>query len=121
MDCELAQQKIALFAYAELPDDQCHLLEGHLGSCMRCQEELAAVQALQQAMALAPSEEPSANLLAQARMRLEEALDNMPRASWLTRIQQSMFRGIGMLGLAPVAASALLVLGLGFGAWGGRS
>jgi hypothetical protein len=119
MDCELAQQKIALLAYAELPDDQCHLLEGHLGSCKRCQEELAAVQALQQAMALAPSEEPSANLLAQARMRLEEALDNMPRASWLTRIQQSMFRGIGMLGLAPVAASALLVLGLGFGAWGG--
>jgi hypothetical protein len=119
MDCELAQQKIALLAYGELPDDQCHILEGHLGTCKRCQEELAAVQALQQAMALAPSEEPSANLLAQARLRLEEALDNMPRASWLTRIQQSMFRGVAMLGRAPVAASALLVVGLGSGAWGG--
>jgi anti-sigma factor RsiW len=81
MDCELAQQKIALLAYGELPDDQCHMLEGHLGACKRCQEELAAVQALQQAMALAPSEEPSANLLAQARLKLEEALDSMPRAS----------------------------------------
>jgi hypothetical protein len=70
-------------------------------------------------MAFAPSEEPSANLLAQARLRLEEALDNMPRAGWLTRFRQSMFRGIGMLGQAPVAASALLVLGLGSGAWGG--
>ena len=30
MECELAQQKIALFAYGELPDDQCHALEGHL-------------------------------------------------------------------------------------------
>src|SRR5271156_5507401 len=119
MDCELAQQKIALLAYGELPDDQCHILEGHLGTCKRCQEELAAVQALQQAMALAPSEEPSANLLAQARLRLEEALDNMPHASWLTRFQQSMFRGVGMLGRAPVAASALLVLGLSSGAWGG--
>ena len=119
MECELAQQKIALFAYGELPDDQCHLLEGHLGACKRCQEELAAVQALQQAMALAPSEEPSANLLAQARLRLEEALENMPRASWLTRIQESMFRGVAMLGRAPVAASALLVLGLGSGAIGG--
>lgn len=119
MDCELAQQKIALLAYGELPDDQCHILEGHLSTCQRCQEELAAVQALQQAMAFAPSEEPSANLLAQARLRLEEALDNMPRASWLTRLQQSMFRGIGMLGQAPVAASALLLLGLGSGAWGG--
>jgi hypothetical protein len=119
MDCELAQQKIALFAYGELPDDQCPALEGHLATCKRCQEEFAAVQALQQAMALAPAQEPSANLLAQARMRLEEALDNMPRTSWLARIQQSMFRGVSMLGRAPVAASALLVLGLGSGSWAG--
>jgi hypothetical protein len=119
MECELAQQKIALFAYGELPDDQCHALEGHLARCTRCQEEFAAVQALQQAMALAPAQEPSANLLAQARLRLEEALDNMPRSSWLMRVQQSMVRGVSMLGRAPVAASALLVLGLGFGGWAG--
>jgi hypothetical protein len=119
MECELAQQQIALFAYGELPDDQCHALEGHLAACKRCQEEFAAVQALQQAMALAPASEPSANLLAQARLRLEEALDSMPRTSWLMRIEQSMFRGVGMLGRAPVAASALLVLGLGSGSWAG--
>jgi hypothetical protein len=119
MDCELAQQKIALFAYGELADDQCHLLEGHLAICKRCQEEFAAVQALQQAMALAPPVEPSANLLAQARLRLDEALDTMPRSSWLMRIQQSIARGASILGRAPVAASALLVLGLGFGGWAG--
>jgi len=119
MDCELAQQKIALFAYGELPDDQCHLLEGHLVTCKRCQEEFAAVQALQQAMALAPTVEPSANLLAQARLRLEEALDTMLRSGWLMRVQQSMFRGVSVLGRAPVAASALLVLGLASGSWGG--
>jgi anti-sigma factor RsiW len=119
MDCELAQQKIALFAYGELPDDQCPALEGHLATCKRCQEEFAAVQALQQAMALAPAQEPSANLLAQARLRLEEALDTMPRTSWLMRVQQSLFRGVGTLGSAPVAASALLVLGLGTGGWAG--
>jgi hypothetical protein len=119
MECELAQQNIALFAYGELPDDQCHLLEGHLGACRRCQEEFAAVQALQQAMALAPTLEPSANLLAQARLQLEEALDSMPRSSWLMRAQQSFFRGASMLGRAPVAASALLVIGLGTGGWAG--
>jgi hypothetical protein len=119
MECELAQQQIALFAYGELPDDQCHALEGHLAACKRCQEEFAAVQALQQAMALAPASEPSANLLAQARLRLEEALDSMPRTSWLMRIEQSMFRGVSMLGRAPVAASALLFLGLGSGSWAG--
>ena len=119
MGCELAQQKIALFAYGELADDQCHALEGHLVTCKRCQEEFAAVQALQQAMALAPTQEPSANLLAQARLRLEEALDSMPRSSWLMRVQQSIFRGVSMLGRAPVAASALLVLGLSSGGWAG--
>jgi hypothetical protein len=119
MDCELAQQQIALFAYGELPDDQCHALEGHLAACKRCQEEFAAVQALQQAMALAPAPEPSANMLTQARMRLEEALDSMPRSGWLMRVQQSIFRGIHMLGRAPVAASALLVLGVSAGSWGG--
>ncbi|MGC2399863.1 MAG: hypothetical protein WA510_08770, partial [Acidobacteriaceae bacterium] len=92
---------------------------GHLTSCKRCQEELAAVQALQQAMVLAPAQEPSANLLAQARLRLEEALDNMPRAGWLVRLQQSMFRGVSVLGRAPVAASALLVVGLGCGGFAG--
>jgi hypothetical protein len=119
MDCELAQQKIALFAYGELPDDQCHLLAGHLTTCKRCQEEFAAVQALQQAMSLAPPLEPSANLLTQARLRLEEALDTMPRSGWLMRLQQSIFRGVTMLGRAPVAASALLVLGLASGGWAG--
>jgi putative zinc finger protein len=119
MGCELAQQNIALFAYGELPDDQCHALEGHLVTCRRCQEEFAAVQALQQAMALAPTQEPSANLLALARLRLEEALDSMPRSSWLMRVQQSIFRGMSMLGRAPVAASALLVLGVASGGWGG--
>ena len=119
MDCELAQQKIALFAYGELPDDQCHLLESHLALCKRCEEEFTAVQALQQAMSLAPALEPSANLLAQARLQLEEALDNMPRAGWITRAQQSFYRGLATLGQAPVAASALLVLGLGGGGWAG--
>src|SRR5271156_5053581 len=111
MQCELAQQNIALFAYGELPDDQCHLLEGHLTTCQRCQEEFAAVQALQQAMSLAPTLEPSPNLLAQARVRLEEALDTMPRSGWIMRVEQSMLRGVSMLSRAPIAASALLVFG----------
>ncbi len=119
MECELAQQRIALFAYGELPDDQCPELEGHLATCARCQEELAAVQALQKAMSLVAATEPSVNLLAQARLQLDEALDNMPRAGWLIRVQQSLFRGVSMLGRAPVAASALLVLGLTSGGWAG--
>jgi hypothetical protein len=39
----------------------------------------------------------------------------MPRSGWITRIQQSMFRGVSMLSRTPVAASALLFLGLAAG------
>ena len=119
MDCELAQQEIALFAYGELPHDQCPALEGHLATCHRCQEEFAAVQALQQAMALAPAQEPSANLLAQARLRLEEALDNMPRGGWLLRFSQRFSQGMGRLRAAPVAVSTVLVAGLTVGGLSG--
>ena len=119
MKCELAQQNIALVVYGELADDECHALEQHLAGCMRCQEEFEAVKALHQAMALAPIEEPSANLLAQTRMRLEEALDNMPRNIWLVRAKQAIVAGLATLGRAPVAASSLLALGLGLGAFSG--
>jgi hypothetical protein len=119
MECELAQQKIALFAYGELPDDECHALEGHLVSCKRCQDELAAIQSLQEALALTPVVEPTPNLVAQARLRLEEALDSVPPLGWLERLRQSIVRGTAMLGRAPVAASALLVVGLGCGGWAG--
>lgn len=119
MKCELAQQNIALVVYGELADDECHALEQHLAGCMRCQEEFEAVKALHQAMALAPLEEPSANLLAQTRMRLEEALDNMPRNIWLMRVKQAIVAGVATLGRAPVAASSLLALGLGLGAFSG--
>lgn len=119
MKCELAQQNIALAVYGELPDDECHALEQHLSTCTRCQEEFEAVRALQQAMAFAPLEEPSANLLAQTRMRLDEALENLPPASWMTRLQQAIASGLATLGRAPVAASALLVLGAGLGGFSG--
>jgi HEAT repeats/Putative zinc-finger len=119
MKCELAQQNIALAVYGELPDDECHALEQHLSTCTRCQEEFEAVRALQQAMAFAPLEEPSANLLAQTRMRLDEALENLPPASWMTRLQQAIVSGLATLGRAPVAASALLVLGAGLGGFSG--
>jgi HEAT repeats/Putative zinc-finger len=119
MKCELAQQNIALLAYGELPDEECHELEQHLATCNRCQEELEAVRALQRAMAFAPVQEPSANLLAQTRLRLEEALDNMPRNGWIFHVRRSILGGIASLGRAPVAASMMLALGLGFGAISG--
>jgi hypothetical protein len=119
MKCEEVQKNIALAAYGELPDDQYHALEQHLAVCRDCQEEFAALTALQQAMALAPIEEPSANLLAQTRMRLEELLDAVPPRGWWTRAGQSMRGAMIVLGRAPLSAAALLLLGLSLGGFSG--
>jgi hypothetical protein len=119
MKCELAQEKITLAVYGELPDESSPELEQHLAGCEDCRRELEAVRALQNAMYLLPVTEPSANLLARARLKLEDAIDNLPRQGLLVRLAQNFLSGAGHLRTAPVAASALAVLSLGAGVIGG--
>lgn len=119
MNCQMAQENIVLAVYGELPDDRAHQLEQHLAQCERCRQEMEAIAGLQKAMSVLPVEEPSPSLLARTRLRLDEALDALPHASFLLRRWQSFRRGFGRLQSAPVMASALLVLGLGAGTWGG--
>ncbi len=119
MKCEVAQEEIALAVYGELLDDRKHQLEQHLAECAECRRELEGVQALIKTMALLPVEEPSANLVARTRLRLEEALDAMPRGGWLQHFAQRFMQGMGQLRAAPVAVSAVLAAGLTVGGVGG--
>jgi hypothetical protein len=119
MTCEHAQEIIALAVFGELPDESRPQLELHLSQCEACRQELQAVEALAKAMSLLPAEEPTANLMARTRMKLADALDAMPNAGWLLRFCQGFTQGMGKLRAAPVAASALLLAGLGAGAYGG--
>jgi Putative zinc-finger len=119
MNCELAQEHIVLAVYGELPDDRAHQLEQHLAGCERCRQELEAIAGLQKAMAVLPMAEPSPNLIARTRVRLDEALDAMPSGGFFRRTGQALHRSFGRLLSAPVMASALLVAGLAGGGWGG--
>jgi Putative zinc-finger len=119
MKCEQAQENIALAAWGELPNDLKLQLEEHLAECQTCRDELEAVQGLVKAMSLTPAEEPSANMMARARMRLEEALDALPRESLLVRMSQRFTLGMSQLRSAPVMVSMLLMLGVAAGAYGG--
>jgi hypothetical protein len=119
MKCEQAQQNIALAVYGDLPDDASHQLEQHLNECEACRHDLETMQALHRAMSLYPMEEPGANLLANARMKLEEALDAVPAAGWMQRVAQSFFNSASRMAAVPVMATALLVLGLGAGGYAG--
>ncbi len=119
MTCEQAQESIALAVYGELPDEERHLLAEHMLACEACRAEYEAVDGLRKAMALHPAQEPSANMTAQARMRLDEALDAVPHGGLLTRMGRRFRLGVVRLSSAPVMASALLVFGLAAGSYGG--
>jgi hypothetical protein len=119
MKCDLAQQNIALAVYGEISDDANHQLEHHLLECDECRRDMQAMRSLKTTMSLYPVEEPSAAMVARARMRLEEALDAMPHGNWLIRATQLFSRGVGRLRAAPVMASLLLFAGLAAGGYGG--
>ncbi len=117
--CEAAQRDIALAVYGDLADDATHRLEHHLAECGHCRQELEAVQGLRQAMSLYPMLDPSPNLLTRTRLRLEEALDAVPRSGWMTRVVDRFFSGIARVQSAPVMASAFLMIGLSAGGFAG--
>jgi hypothetical protein len=119
MNCDLAQEHIVLSVYGELPDDRAPQLEQHLTQCERCRQEMEAVSALHRALSSAPIVEPSPSLLARTRLRLDEALDAMPQASFFRSLSQRIRRSFGILQGAPVMAMTLLAAGVAAGGYGG--
>src|SRR5579884_3349927 len=112
MKCEQALENIVLVAYGELPDEQTAALERHLEECEACRDELKAQLALRDLLAVRTLSEPSPNLLAQSRMRLDEQLDLIPPHGLLTRLRGNFYAWMGHLKSAP--ALATLLVGLGF-------
>jgi anti-sigma factor RsiW len=118
MNCEVAHERIVTAAYGELADEQAHELERHLGGCPECVKEREQLLALKLLMDAHPAAEPEANLIARARMRLEEALDALPPWRWYERLGQRIMNGFASLQAAPVAACLLLLAGVGAGSLG---
>ncbi|HEX4021984.1 MAG TPA: HEAT repeat domain-containing protein [Acidobacteriaceae bacterium] len=121
MKCDLAQQHIIHYVYGELGDEACHELELHVLSCESCRNELQVYQALRHAMSLVPVEEPSANLLAQSRIRLEDALDQLPPPTVGMRVQTSIYGFIAQLRAAPAVAAGLAAVGFLVGGLAGHA
>ena len=112
MKCDVAQDQIVLVTYGELPDEQVASLEQHLAECEACNRELRSLLAMHEALAAETAIEPSPNLVAHARMRLDEELDNIPPHGLLTRLRSNLYGWLGHLQSAP--ALMTLLLGVGF-------
>lgn len=119
MNCELAHEWIVSAAYGELLDEEIHELERHIDGCPECQGEREQVLALKVLAGAHPVEEPEANLIARARLRLDEALDALPPKRFYERWAQRMRNGVATLQAAPVVALLLLLVGAAAGGAGG--
>jgi hypothetical protein len=112
MKCQNARDCIVLLNYGELPDELAGVLEQHLLGCEDCREELEAFRRFDARLGALPVLEPSPNLLAQSRMRLDDALDMIPPHGFLTQLRINFYRWVGNIKSAP--ALATLLLGVGF-------
>ena len=101
MKCEMAQEQIVLWTYGELEDELALGLERHLAECATCQGEMTAMRGLEEGLAFLPVMEPSPNLLAQSRMRLDERLDQEGAHGFETRLRASFFRWMRGCGRTP--------------------
>jgi anti-sigma factor RsiW len=120
MKCKVAHERIVTAAYEELAGEQARELERHLADCPECGKEREKLLALKALAGANPVAEPDANLVARARLRLEEALDALPPLRWHERLGQRMRNNFASLQAAPVAAGLLLVIGVGAGVLGGN-
>ena len=119
MNCELGHEWIVTSAYGELADDKVHELQRHLSECAGCRKEQEQLLAMKVLADVLPVEEPSPNLVARSRLRLNEALDTLPPMRWYERLMQRFLNSVASLQAAPLAAALLLVAGIGAGSLGG--
>lgn len=115
MTCEWIKANAAFYLYDELPDDARHELEQHLRRCPACEKAMAEERALHTLMSAVPVEEPTANLLAASRMKLQETLETAEQnKSWGFTLDIAQW--MRELRFAPALAGALLMVGFAGGA-----
>ena len=115
MKCEWVRENITLHVYGELADDARHELEQHVERCADCAAELKAEQAFHALLSQERAEEPTPNLLAASRMRLQEALETTEQGRFWHRLAFDPANWLRQVRFSPALASAILILGFAGG------
>jgi HEAT repeats/Putative zinc-finger len=116
MKCEWVKENIVLEVYGELADDARHELEQHVSRCADCAAELKAEQEFHTLLAQDRAADPSPNLVAASRMRLQEALETAKQGSFFSQLAFDPANWLRQVKFSPALASAILILGFVGGA-----
>jgi Putative zinc-finger len=115
MKCEWVRQNIVLHVYGELADDARHELEQHVARCADCAAELKAEQDFHTLLSHERADEPTPNLLAASRMRLQEALETAEQGGFWQKLAFEPANWLRQVRFSPALASAILILGFAGG------
>ena len=115
MKCDWVQQNILFYVYNELEDDARYEVEQHLARCLECAGELKAARKFHTTMSQSPVTEPTPNLLAASRMRLQEALETTSQGGFLRRLILEPGVWLRQVRMAPALTAAIFIVGFGGG------
>ena len=115
MKCEWVQENIMLYIYNELADDARYELEQHVARCPGCAAELKAGRKFHHTVSQVPVEDPSPNLLAASRMRLQEALETAEQGGFWQKLMFDPAAWLHQMRFSPALAAAILMVGFGGG------
>ena len=115
MKCEWVKENILLYVYNELPDDARYELEQHLARCANCTAELKTTRSFHALLSELPVEEPSPNLVAASRMRLQEGLETATQVRFWHRLIFDPAAWLRQVRFAPALAAAIFIVGFAGG------
>lgn len=115
MKCEWVRENITLHVYGELADDARHELEQHVARCADCAAELKAEQEFHTLLSQDRAVEPSPNLLAASRMKLQEALETAQQGGFWSRMAFDPASWLRQMRFSPALASVILIFGFAAG------
>jgi anti-sigma factor RsiW len=115
MKCEWVKQNVLLYVYGELPDDARYELEQHLTRCTDCTADLEATRNFHATVSEFVVDEPTPNLLAASRMRLQEALETTEQGRFWQRLIFNPTAWLQQIRFSPALAAVILMLGFAGG------
>jgi hypothetical protein len=115
MKCDWVRQNILFYVYNELEDDARYEVEQHLARCPECATELKATRKFHATLSEMPVSEPTPNLLAASRMRLQEALETTRQGAFWQRLILEPGTWLRQIRLSPALAAVIFIVGFGGG------
>lgn len=122
MNCETVRANVILYVYDDLADDQRFEMVQHLERCATCKREWESARDFRDQLAALPVPEPTPNLLAASRMRLQDALETAPQhAAWRWAFDPAAW--LRQMKFSPALAAMILIIGFAggimtaFGVW----